>query len=109
MQSMNLTRNTTQIGAAMTESRSTHVPASEVISIACYENEVPAFIEGELDRLYGSIFCSFKHFRVYGGAENAGVYIARKGKTIISVLLFRRQGMKVQVINEVIQIGRAHV
>jgi hypothetical protein len=77
---------------------------SEDISITCYENEVPPFIEAELEQLYASLFSSLTRFRIYGGAENASTYIVREGAAIKSVWLFCRAKRKVRVINEGISI-----
>lgn len=70
------------------------------ISIICHEDEVPDFVEAELERLYGSVFSSLAQFSVYGGAEHASTYVARRGGEATSVLLFRRERQHVRVINE---------
>jgi CelD/BcsL family acetyltransferase involved in cellulose biosynthesis len=70
------------------------------ITIECYRNAIPAFVEAELDRLYGSLFCSLAHFGVYGGAENASTYIARNGGRAIAIFLFRIEGNIARVVNE---------
>ena len=44
------------------------------VSITWYENEIPSFAEAALERIYGSIFSSLAHFRIHGGAENAGCW-----------------------------------
>ena len=80
------------------------------VSIACYENEVPSFIEAELERLYGNIFSSLKQFRTYCGSETAiSTYIARQGTDIATVILFTREGARVRVLNEVIALDSAEV
>jgi hypothetical protein len=73
--------------------------------ISLYDNEVPSFAEMELERLYGTIFSSLAHFRIYGGAENASTYVVRSGEEIITLLLFVRDKNKVRVINEWIKVG----
>ena len=72
--------------------------------ISWYENEVPAFVEAELERLYGSLFSSLAHFRIYGGAEEASTYVVRHDGAPTVVLLFRREPGAVRVINEGIRI-----
>ena len=69
-------------------------------TITCHEKEMPAILEHELDALYGNLFSSLTHFRIYGGAENASTYVARKQGKPVAIFLFRIQGNKVQVINE---------
>ena len=81
--------------------------AAEELSFEYYENEVPAFVEAELERLYGNIFSSLTHFRVYGDAENAHTYVAREGGEMVAVFLFRRKNARVQVINEGMRIDES--
>lgn len=78
-------------------------------SVSCYRNEVPAFVEPELIRLYGSVFSTLEHFRVYGGLEQASTYVARDGDEIVSVLLFRIEGRAVHVLNELIRIDQQEI
>jgi hypothetical protein len=85
------------------------ITISEDISITCYEDEVPPFVEAELERLYGSVFSSLAQFRVYGGAEGASTYVMRKGSDVTSVLLFRRERRSVRVVNEWIKLGAAEI
>jgi CelD/BcsL family acetyltransferase involved in cellulose biosynthesis len=73
-------------------------------TITHYAGQVPPFAEAELDRLYGSLFSSLAHFRVYGGAENASTYLAREGDAIVDLLLFRRHKDTIHVINEWIRL-----
>lgn len=82
---------------------------SEEITISFYENEVPAFVETELERLYENIFSSLAKFRIEGTARNASAYVVRKGGKAITVFLFRRKNGKVEVINEVIKIDEVDV
>ena len=78
--------------------------SSENIVISFYENEVPSFVEAELDRLYGNVFSSLPQFLAYGGVERMHTYVARDGSHAIAVFLLRREKTKVQVINEGITI-----
>ncbi|HYD78488.1 MAG TPA: GNAT family N-acetyltransferase [Paucimonas sp.] len=78
--------------------------ALEEIAISCYENDVPAFIEPELERLYGSIYSSLPQFRVYTDGSDTSVYIARRGGRIAAIFLFRQRGPCVQVLNEVMRV-----
>jgi hypothetical protein len=79
------------------------------VSISWHENEIPAFVEAELERIYGSIFSSLAHFRVHGGAENASCWVIRCGADITDILLFRREGCCVRVINEWIKLGEQDI
>lgn len=78
--------------------------------VSCFhENEVPAFAEEELERLYGSIFSSMAQFRAYGGAENASTYVAREGDEIKALFLYELQGQTLQVVNEGMALEEAQV
>ncbi|HYD78251.1 MAG TPA: GNAT family N-acetyltransferase [Paucimonas sp.] len=70
------------------------------VTIECHRQGIPADIEPELEALYGSLFSSLAHFRVYGGAENASTYVARAGGKAIAIFLFRIEGGTVRVVNE---------
>lgn len=72
-----------------------------------YEDGVPAFLEYELGRLYRSIFSSLAQFRIRGGADNANVYIARSGDSVLSALLYRIEGPRAVVINQCFTLEEA--
>jgi len=78
--------------------------ASEAV-IFIYENEVPAFVEAEMERLYGNIFSSLTQFRIYGwtGGETS-TYLVRRNDVPAVILLFRRHGRRIQVLNEGIHL-----
>ena len=82
---------------------------SEEVTVSLYENQVPAFIEADMERLYENIFSSLAKFRIDGNARNASAYVVRKGGKVITVFLFRRENGKVEVINEVIKIDEEDV
>lgn len=79
------------------------------ISIQCYDNDVPPFISGALERLYGNLFSSLAYYRAFGGADNASAYVVRDGKSIVCAWLFRRYRNTVRVINEGIHIDQDDV
>ena len=73
--------------------------------ITCHENEVPAFVGAELERLYGNIFSSLTQFRIYGwNGSDTSTYVVRRDGVPHVVLLFRRDHRQVQVMNEVITL-----
>jgi CelD/BcsL family acetyltransferase involved in cellulose biosynthesis len=75
------------------------------LSVACYENEVPSFVESEMERLYGNIFSSLLEFRVYGWvAGTTSTYVVNENGEIRTLLLFKKQQRKVQVLNEGIRL-----
>lgn len=73
-------------------------PAEDAIAI--YENQVPAFVEAELERLYGTLFSTLAYFRACGGLDGVKTYVARRNGVVSAVFLFRREGERVQMINE---------
>lgn len=78
--------------------------------IACYENELPSFIEAELERLYGNVFSVLKQFRTYGeGKIPFNAYVARNEQAIKTVLIFTRKGNRVRVMNEVIALDENEI
>ena len=77
---------------------------NENITIACYENEVPSFVEQALAELYGNIFSSLAHLEVHGSTFNASTYIVKKNNATSCVLLFKQGKDEVHVINEGMRI-----
>ena len=91
-------------------SRPTHLlqkqslPADD-ITISCYENTVPSFVEAELDQLYQHLNSSLSHFAVRRKTRDASTYVVRRGGQPIAMLLFKRAKRTVNVINEMIDIA----
>lgn len=75
---------------------------AEEITTECHDGYVPAWAETELDRLYGNIYSSLAHFRLFGGLEDAYTYIARQGRDgkVLALFLFRLEQHRVVVLNE---------
>lgn len=82
---------------------------ADAIVISCYENEIPAFVEAEMDRLYGNLYSSLVQLRVLGKLDNVNTYAVRKGGVIITLFLFQIENRKVNVLNEVIKIEEEEV
>jgi hypothetical protein len=79
------------------------------ISIQCYDKDVPPFVGAALERLYGNLFSSLAYYRIFGGADQASVYVVRDGKKIVCAWLFRRYRNTVRVINEGIRVDQDDV
>lgn len=75
----------------------------------CYENEIPAFVDVELKRLYRSIFSSLPQYRIHGGAEHASVYVARQATRVSSVFLYRAMGREVEVVNQCVKLEQEEI
>lgn len=81
----------------------------EGITISCYENDVPAFIEADMNRIYGNLYSSLAQIRAYGNVRDMSTYIVRKGDRTITVFLFQHHGGNVRVINQVIKIDEEDI
>ncbi len=90
-----------------------HMPnlsiAPEGITISCYENDIPAFVDAEMTRIYGSLYASLAQFRVYSDGRDTSTYIVCKGGRAITVFLFQHHGGNVQVVNQVIKVDEEDV
>lgn len=91
-------------GSPLAVAATTQPQATEEIEIRCDENSVPPFVEENLHRLYSSLYSSLAHRRIFGGMENASTYVVRCNGAIVDLWLFRRNGGRVQVLNEGIEI-----
>ena len=78
-------------------------------NIVFFENEVPSFVEGELEKLYANPHSSLNKFKILGRLDGASTYFVNKGGEIIVLLLFRLQKGRVQVINEVMAISEGEI
>lgn len=99
-----------------TYSRSVNVDSDLVqnvdgIAVSCYENEVPPFVQDEMDRLYGNIYSSLAHLRASGkvSLRDTSTYVVREIEKIKVILLFRHEKGRVRVINEVIAISEPEI
>lgn len=80
------------------------------VTISLYEGTVPEFVAGELERLYRNPFCTLQHHALYGALDGAtGTYVARSNGEITAVLLFRREGDTLRVLNEQLRIDAAEM
>lgn len=85
------------------------ISPSQGISIINYENTSPAFAEACLDQLYGNIFSSIAHLKVFGGTENISTYVAHENGNIQTILLYKHEKSRVHVLNEGIALERSEV
>jgi hypothetical protein len=75
------------------------------VTIICYENEVPSFVESELERLHANFFSTVAHIRESGRTKNANTYVVYEAGKITSAFLFIQEGDEVRVLNEVIKLN----
>lgn len=80
------------------------------ITVSVFQNSVPQFVEAELDRLYGNIYASLAHHRLYGGiTEDTSTYVARTKEKTLAVFLFRVEKNSVYVLNEQISVDAEEI
>jgi hypothetical protein len=86
-----------------------HPPAVAEGEHALYEAPLPAFIEAELERLYRSVFASLVRVRSMGLSGQVSAFVARRAGEVSCVLLFRRDGRGVHVLNEAVALHAADI
>ncbi len=80
------------------------------VLIFCHVNEVPAWVDAELTRIYGNYRSSLPFFHVYLEATSGiSTYVARQGGRPITILLFRLENGVVHVLNEMIPIVESEI
>lgn len=79
----------------------------EIISI--YENEIPSFVEIELERLYSNVYSTLARFNIYGTATNASTYVVKKGDVITAIFIFREERGEIKLINQQIEIDASDI
>ncbi len=72
---------------------------------SCYLDEIPPFIEQELVRLYQSLHSSLHFFATFRSLERVSCYVARRHAEATCILLFRLRGRRIEVLNEMIEVG----
>ena len=81
------------------------------ISVECHDGVVPHWAEAELNRLYGNLYSSLAHFRLFGGLEQASTYVSRRHADgeALAFFLFRVEQERVVVLNEGMSLDAAEV
>ncbi len=109
MECINVSARNHSICRSDIDHESSQSTKSEEITISFYENQIPPFVEAEMERLYENIYTSLSRFRIYGEMENASTYVVRKGDKVITLFLFRREQDEVKVLNKQITIDEAEI
>lgn len=81
----------------------------DAVNISIYEHEVPGFVADEMDRLYGNLYASVNFLTLTGRMNQVNTYVVRKGGRATTILLFRLEGAKVEVLNEVIELNESDI
>jgi hypothetical protein len=95
--------------ASLKNQQKTCLVQSVGITISCYQNEIPLFIESEMDRLYENFYSSLAQFKVYEKLENVNTYVVKKDDVVTVILLFRCKNKIVHVLNELIKIDEIEI
>jgi hypothetical protein len=85
--------------------RSGRWPGNDMRTTTVFENEVPSYVERELDRLYGNLYSSIYKIRAHVDMSDVSTYVVYENGDIVTVFLFRMQNGQVQLLNEVIEIS----
>src|SRR4051794_21524064 len=77
--------------------------------IRSYDNEVPAFAEAELERLYECLMSTLARFDIYAAAPGASTYVVREHGQVTTLFLFRHERNQVIVYNEQMPLAAADI
>lgn len=77
-------------------------------SVTLYASEIPPYAAHELARLYGNVYSSLQLWRAWGALHgNIHTYVERCGERIDTLLMYRREGRLLRVLNEGIRLDGA--
>jgi hypothetical protein len=79
------------------------------VEIRFHDNEVPAFAEAELERLYQCLMSTIARFDIYQAAPEASTYVVREDGEVTTLFLFRRERNHVTVYNEQMPLAAADI
>jgi hypothetical protein len=109
MKSLAIMAGENSIPAPLSGRISVKVGLNEQITTLCYENEVPAYIGPELEKIYGNFFSTLEQFRETDRIDHAHTYVVFEGEKIATIFLFRIEQNEVRVLNEVIKVRQKEV
>lgn len=75
-------------------------PMSRSHEVIIYEDMIPDFAESALETLYESIYSTLARLRIHELGDRASTYAALESGTIRSVILFRKEGSEIRVLNQ---------
>jgi hypothetical protein len=85
----------------------TDAPAG--VRITIYENVVPPFVESAIEQLYQNLYASLVWLKIRGIAERLSTYVVTDNGRPLAILLFRIDGTRAVVINNVIEVREAEI
>jgi hypothetical protein len=78
---------------------------AEMTTTSIFENEIPVYVEKELERIYGNLYSSYRKIKENGDLHNVSTYVVHHGGDLETVFLFSRKFGTVTVLNEVIELS----
>jgi hypothetical protein len=86
-----------------------HLVLYDTTTISVFENEIPAYVECELVRLYGNLYSSILNLRIHEKLHHVSTYVVQQGADITTLLLFKIEHGRVTVLNEVIHLSEEQI
>lgn len=77
--------------------------------ITWHINEIPAFVEVEIERIYGTLHSSIPFFKIFRSTKNVSTYTSWSENQPEAILLFQISGRSVQVLNEMIDLDEREI
>lgn len=74
--------------------------ANDNVSVSCFVNEIPDWIEAALEERYATLHASLPFFRIYRSLRDVGCYVAMYNNRPVEILLFQFDRRRVEVLNE---------
>ncbi|TCS39329.1 acetyltransferase (GNAT) family protein [Paucimonas lemoignei] len=82
---------------------------TEIDDVKCYINEIPAFVETEIEHLYNTLHSSLRFLRLFRDAKQISTYVAWREWERAVILLFEIRGKTVHVLNEMIELEEKEI
>lgn len=90
-------------GRPHADTSSNQNPITETI----YTDEIPAFVDATLERLYACVYCTLTRIEAYDSLQRICTYVRKDGSTITAIILFRVDKHIVSVVNQQISLSEA--
>lgn len=71
-----------------------------------YCNDIPDFVASSLIDLYENVFCTLHRIQAYESLQGISTYIRRVDSIIHTIILFRKKGRTVSVLNQQISLKK---
>lgn len=95
--------------AAVQESMRPPAVPGEAMEFTFYEGEIPGFVEEGLERLYANIYCTLARIAIYEPLDGISTLAGRAAGELRMLVLFRRSGACIQIVNQQIALSGGDV